>query len=422
MSSEILNITEGTPSDETIERYEFHAYESVGATYNTTGEIRINIERQDQFIHPANSYILFEGRLLKDDNTAYADANAVALANNGLMHLFSRISYFIKDQQIEAVYHPGKATTMMGMLMYPHDFAVAQGLNQLWAKDTAATIANNTGFVARQALLMQKPAVKGTFSFIVPLSHIFGFCDDYDKVMYGYKQSLIFVRASDNDAIFRDNAVAAGKVELQRIQWFMPHVKPALEAETMLYKTVAAKTNLEAVFRERRCEMFDVPTTTNFSWRLSTSTARPRYIIVAFQTGRQPNQTANPSIFDHCNLRSMHVMLNQDQYPAVDYDLSFPNQQFARAYRAASEFSEKFYGMSPLISQSNINPTEFKDLYPIHVFDLCKQKENLKGSVVDIQIKATFNEAVAANTIAYAVIISDKVAHLIADGSVISVV
>ena len=108
--------------------------------------------------------------------------------------------------------------------MYPHDFTVAQGLHQLWAKDTAITTANNTGFATRQALLIQKPAVKVTFLFIVPLSHIFGFCDDYDKIIYGYKQSLIFVRASDNATIFRDNAVAAGKVELQRIQWFMPDV------------------------------------------------------------------------------------------------------------------------------------------------------------------------------------------------------
>ena len=46
MSSEILNITECTPFDETIKRYEFHAYELVGATYNTTGEIHINIDRQ----------------------------------------------------------------------------------------------------------------------------------------------------------------------------------------------------------------------------------------------------------------------------------------------------------------------------------------------------------------------------------------
>ena len=137
--------------------------------------------------------------------------------------------------------------------------------DQLWAKDTAATIANNTEFAARQALLIQKPAIKGTFSFIGPLSHIFGFCDDYDKVMYEYKQSLIFVWASDDDAIFRDNTVVAGKVELQRIQWFMPHFMPALELENTLYKTVAAKTNLEAVFRERRCDMFDVPTNANFS-------------------------------------------------------------------------------------------------------------------------------------------------------------
>ena len=161
--------------DEIIERYQFHAHESVGATYNTTSEIRINIERQDQLIHPANSYILFEGRLMKDNSTAYAYADAVALANNGLMHLFSRISYFIKNQQIEAVFHPGKATRMMGMLIYPHDFAVAQGLNQLRAKDTAAITSKNMGFAARQALLIQKPVVKETFSFIVPLSHILAF-------------------------------------------------------------------------------------------------------------------------------------------------------------------------------------------------------------------------------------------------------
>ena len=83
MSSKILSITEVTPVDETIQRYEYHAYEPTGtASYNyTSEEIRVNIERQAQYIHPAKSYILFEGRLLKDDGTAYADDNAVALTN-----------------------------------------------------------------------------------------------------------------------------------------------------------------------------------------------------------------------------------------------------------------------------------------------------------------------------------------------------
>ena len=41
-------------------------------------------------------------------------------------------------------------------------------------------------------------------------------------------------------------------------------------------------------------------------------------------------------------------MLNQEIYPAVDYNLSFPNQQFSRAYYDAAKFSEKFYGMNDL--------------------------------------------------------------------------
>ena len=140
-------------------------------------------------------------------NTAYADANAdaVAITNNGLMHLFSQIGYSLSNQDMETIYHPGQATTMLGLLKYPNDFALAQGLNQLWCKDTHATavIADNKGFEIRQAYLIQKPTAKGSFSFIVPLSHIFGFCEDYDKIVYGVKHTLTLVRKSDDDAIFR---------------------------------------------------------------------------------------------------------------------------------------------------------------------------------------------------------------------------
>ena len=118
----------------------------------------------------------------------------------------------------------------------------------------------------------------------------------------------------------------------------------------------------------------------------------------------------------------MYVMLNQERYPAVDYDLSFPNQKFSRAYREAATFSEKFYGMDQLITQSNITPDDYKDLYPLMVFDVSKQSERMKSSVVDIQIKAIFNAAVAAGTQAYAVIISDKLLKFQSDGQKMSVV
>jgi len=50
------------------------------------------------------------------------------------------------------------------------------------------------------------------------------------------------------------------------------------------------------------------------------------------------------------------------------------------------------------------------------VFDVTKQSEKLKNSMTDIQIKAQFSENVAANTEAFAVVISDKSLIFQSDG------
>lgn len=425
---EVLSITEQPIVDESIEQYEYYEYEPImGANLNSAGDIRISIELQDLFTLPSESYLLFEGRLTKvAADVAYANADAVTLTNNGLMHLFSRISYQLSNQDVETVGHPGQATTMIGMLKYPNDFQLAQGLNQLWYKDSAATavLADNAGFAVRQAYLIQKPTRKGRFSFIVPLRHIFGFCDDYNKVVYGFKHTITLVRKSDDDAIFRADGVDAGKVNLDKISLFMPHVIPSDMEKMQLYKTIESKATLSVAYRARQCDTITVPQSTSFSWRLSvkTSPEKPRYIIVGFQTNKSGNQQANPSVFDHCDLKNMYVMLNQQRYPAVDYNLSFPHQQFSRAYRDAATFSEKYYGMNELISQGNITPADYKDLYPLMVFDVSKQPERLKSSVVDVQIKATFNAAVPAGTEAFAVVISDRLLQFQSDGQKMSVV
>ena len=160
--------------------------------------------------------------------------------------------------------------------------------------------------------------------------------------------------------------------------------------------------------------MLSVPESTSFTWRLSVKTApeKLRFIIVAFQTAKDGDQTKNPSFFDHVNLKNAYVTLNSDRYPAVDYNLSFANQKFSRVYGDAALFGVKFFGMDELITQSNITPSDYKTLYPLFTFDVSKQKEKkLKSSVVDIQIKANLIENVPANTRAFALVISDKCCH-----------
>ena len=107
------------------------------------------------------------------------------------MHLFRSILYKLSGQEIETMNYPGQATTMLDLLKYPDDFAKSKGLNQLWYKDTSTDANNdNSGFVIRRDYIIRNSNPKGSFSFKIPLKHIFGFCEDSDKIVYGLKHSL----------------------------------------------------------------------------------------------------------------------------------------------------------------------------------------------------------------------------------------
>ena len=143
-----------------------------------------------------------------------------------------------------------------------------------------------------------------------------------NDAIYGCKRTQTFDITGNNNALFRDSAEAEGSVDLQKLLWFVPYVHLVLSSLKILHEDIVKKEQikLETASHDKMCEKFDVPSIANFSCRLGTKTSRPRYIIVAFQTGCENNLTANSSIFDHCNLKSVHVMLNQFQYLAVDYN------------------------------------------------------------------------------------------------------
>ena len=76
--------------------------------------------------------------------------------------------------------------------------------------------------------------------------------------------------------------------------------------------------------------------------------------------------------------------------------------------------------MDELVSNPNIDPIDYRRLFPLYLFDVSKQSEKLKTSVSDIHIKAFFGRNPGANTMAYAVIISDRLFHFVSDGSKIT--
>ena len=434
--SSILRITDPILKDDSIDKYEEIAYEPVaGTNLNSSGQdIRLTIETQDIFTHPSESYLIVEGRLLRANNNSYGDNDLITLTNNGIMHLFKRIRYDLSGQEIENIMNVGQATTMLGLLKYPDDFSKSKGLNQLWYKDTTTDADdNNLGFLFRRYYIVRNSNAKGSFSFRIPLKYIFGFCEDYDKVVYGLKHNLILTRDNDNNAIFKSNAtagnpaadvVADGKVVLSKITWFMPHVMPADEDKMKLYKIIERKEKIPVGYRLIQCDNASIPQALNFSWRLAVKSSPevPRFIIVGFQTNKIGQQKENPSIFDNVNVSNIYVMLNSTRYPTTDYNISFLGQKYSRAYGDVAEFRSKFFNMDELISSPNINPTEYRNLYPLFLFDVSKQSEKLKYSTTDIQIKMHFSANPPAGTQAYAVIISDRLINFQSDGNKFSVV
>jgi len=210
---------------------------------------------------------LVEGRLTKADDTAFVDADVITLTNNGIMHLFSNIKYELSEQEVESLFYPGQATTMLGLLKYPDDFKNSIGLNQLWYKDNTSTasVDDNNGFKIRQSYIIRMPNPKGLFSLRIPLKHIFGFTEDYDKIVYSFTQRLTLVRKADSDAIFKAAAADNGKINIQKISRFMPHVLPADGEKLQLYKTIESKSKLPVAYRMRQCDSIAVPQSTSFT-------------------------------------------------------------------------------------------------------------------------------------------------------------
>ena len=406
---DVLNVTEKKFDDTTIYALDYFPFNPIqGTQYNTPGIIQIDIQNQDEYFLPHKSWLQFDLSLKKSDGTRWVDANNVTLVNNAIMHLFQNIKYLLGGNEIETLNHPGEATTMMGLLKYDKSYC---GLSECWALDNNNAIADNEGFKQRKAYILALAAPnKGDVSFAVDLEHFSGFAEDYDKVIFGQRQSLQFNRkANSNDAIYRDGN-DAGKVEIAKITWWMARVKPSVFEETRLGQLNLAKEQaIDLWFRSRQCSMITIPLgTSNYTWNLGVKTERPRFVVVGFQRARA-GQLANNALFDHSNVANMKVRINSAEFPTIDVNSDFGSNQYGGWYKRFMDFKRSFYSVDKMVSCTAVDIKAYKDLYPLYVFDASYQVETQgNSSVLDISINMNFNNAINADTQAFALVISDR--------------
>ncbi|XP_076059513.1 uncharacterized protein LOC143036150 [Oratosquilla oratoria] len=296
--------------DESVKRFEYQEYEPyTGADLNNPGDIRINIQNQDEFLLPSRSYLYIEGALLKADKKSRFNLkeDKISLVNNGLMYLFSRVDYQLGNETIEGYSNPGHASTMKGLLTYPKQYP--EGMSFIWCPDSGTgKTEDNYGFTQRRDIL-NDGSEQGNFCGIIPLSHMFGFCENYNKVMYGIRHQLILRRASTNaNGILKsdaknggDDKVPDGEIVLTKISWRIPHLKPSDDYLVKLSYDIQSRVKLDINYLNRQCERIEMDNGhTQLDWRLNITAGaeKTRYIILGFQTDKEDKRlgTVLPSI------------------------------------------------------------------------------------------------------------------------------
>lgn len=396
-----LDVTEGYVEDCKITQIQYHSFlpYSTSAMHNND-EIRISIQNMDAYTLPCESYIYIEGKINKPVDVGLG-IGEFQFTNNGLAFLFSEMRYELNGTEIQKLKSPGISSCLKGYCSYTsNDLYELQ--NAGWNMTTDAKLVDNV-----------------YFSGCIPLKHLFGFYEDYKKILLNCNQQLVLNRSSTDFDALHVTGVAVSenieknkkkRIELSKVLWKMPIVRVNDKEKLKLLKVLDSRESLSCAFRNwDLCEYPILPQNTSHSWTVKSSSLleKPRFVIIGFQTDRKNNLLNHSGHFDHCYLKNLEVYLNSEVYPYEDFRADFSNNQISIVYKAYTDFQKSYYDRDhskPLLSK-----TDFCLLAPIIVVDLSRQNDNVKSSTVDLRVEFETIKNIPPKTTAYCLILHDQI-------------
>ena len=327
---DILDIQSGLEFDESVSHYEIHAHQPyTSSNFNNSDEIRISIQHQDLNLLPSRSCIHIIGRLMKSDEKDTTAFARTSLVNNAVCHLFKEIRYELNAIEIDRCKNVGLTSVMKGWPSFnPNQKILLE--NAGWLSENGQNIVNAAEY----------------FDKYIPLNMILGFAEDYRKIVVNMKHELLLSRSrTDLNTVVQTQSAGKNptyegfKIQLLKIEWLRPYIQLSTQYKIRLLHQIERSKSLSMSFRS--WELYEYPTlpsSTRHVWTVKTSTQleKPRFVIVGFQTNRKNQNSANASLFDHCNLRDVKLFLNSQYYSYGNMNIDIDLDQFAILYMFAN--------------------------------------------------------------------------------------
>ena len=273
----------------------------------------------------------------------------------------------------------------------------------------------NHGFPKRMRLY----STNGHFVSKWKLSPLFGYLD-HKKISYQLKYVLRLTRSTDNNPIvfFGDSAFAdEAIIRVSKIELWIPQIQPSLKVEAYLNRRLATSAPVPITYMKRLTMSPISVVGQEFSFMIASGVMKtPRYAIIAFKTANNSNVHVNDALFlidgntrynattkvwdKPAEIQKIELQLNNVNYPNQPVRMKYNNQNdFMQAY---TEYEEMCYNFG-IVPQ--LDPHDWRNLYPVFCFDCSSQNEDLKRGGITLRVNVTFNTNLEGNLRAYALLL-----------------
>lgn len=377
----MLDINSPVQYNDTITGLEYHSHSPFQSNFEPNDEIRIAVNQQDIITAPYLSYLHITGTV--SGKKADGGESLVNLVNNACLLLFEEMRLEINSNEVCRTKNVGITTLIKGLLSF--------------RSESSKNLENACWFGPNLTINAK------TFSFNIPLQHIFGLCDDYHKIFVNCKQELVLLRASsDYNAIISADATSVD-LKINSITWKLPRITVNEYAKINLLNMIQKDSIIHIPYRNWELHVNpNIPQTTRNLWNIKTSSQveKPRYVILAFQKDRKNVISKDASLFDHCGITNVRLYLNGKYFPYQNV-----NGDQSTFYEMFTRFQSSYYGKSP---STCVSLDDFKTKTPLYVIHSNFQEEQLRGvPSIDVSIEYESSENMKPNTIAYCLIIYD---------------
>ena len=340
------------------------------ATMNTVNtNINIILYREENHLNLRDSYLEIEFVVSDDAGGVFANDADIRLVNYGMMALFSSVKLETNGgRTIEYIDHCHPNLLMYKLLTSTDD-------------EYESGFVRNQGNRDSQLKGDHIAAQRGHLYMMFKMSHLFGFINDLEKIIYGLGFKLILKRNNNDRALYRvianPGAVANdSNIEIRDISWCVPSIDPSNDSRIIVQKGLIKKNNVDFSYYERKTFNKNVPNATNFLFDLGMESGmeKPQYIIVGFENNNVNEQTHDSSTFDIMNVFECYCMIGSESYPEDRMNINYDTNIYSEAFKEIFSFNKGYNGL-PHNIKPYINHKTFKRSYKIYVFDTRYQSD-----------------------------------------------